>query len=519
MQGAFILVVANALVKVIGAVFKIPLARLLGNEGMGLFSTSYIMYTWMFIVATAGLPVAISKMVSESSALGRGQEVKRIFRVSVMVLSVIGILGSSALYFGAEFFSLMLGSSRAVHGIRAVAPAMLFVSIMSAYRGFFQGMQNMIPTAISEVVEALGKLLLGFAFASFFLSRGLEFGAAGAVFGVSAGAFLGCLILFFIHLFRKKHIYKDVMENGESRSYTKLLLTLIRIAVPITIGASVFSLTSVIDMSMIMRRLQSIGFSEAQATALWGSYSGFAVPLFNLPPTLISALSVSLVPAVAAAFAKREYTSTGKTVASSLRITVLFALPCAVGMAVLSEPILHLVYNNTDASTTLSILSCSILFVSLVLVTNSILQATGHEMIPVFHMLIGGGIKIITNYTLVGMPDINIVGAPIGTGICYIFIFTLNLIAIRRVLKINIGVFGLFVKPVIAALAMGAGVLVVYKFTASLGSLATVFSIGMGAVIYLAVLLMVKALRRDDIIMLPKGQKIAEIMDKYRLLR
>jgi len=521
MHGAIILLIANIVVKVVGAVFKIPLARILEEDGMGYFSTAYQVYTWLFIVATAGIPVAISKMISESRTQNRFNEIKNIYSVSIKLLIGIGIFGFATLFFGADFIAkTLLKNPGAAPGIKAVAPALLFVSLMSTYRGYFQGHQNMVPTALSEIFEALGKLIIGFSAAYLLMSKGKQISAAGAVLGVSCGALMGFLILIFMY---KRHKSKPEKINGmsqESESKSKLLKKLIKIAIPITIGASVFSLTSLIDTAMIMRRLQASGLSADDANFYWGSYSGYAFPLFNLAPTLINAITVSIVPAIAAAYYKKDLHGVSHTTAKSLKITMLFALPCTVGMAMLAKPILALVYDNTNATSTLAILSCATVFVSLVLVTNAILQSTGNEMIPVINMIIGGVIKVVINYFLVANPDIRINGAPIGTTTCYVVILALNVIAIYRKLKIKLPVTELVIKPLVASAAMA----VVLWFTApafkDMGKLmSTVIPIGIAVVVYLIGLIAVKGIQEDDLELLPKSDFLIRICKKLKIVR
>ncbi len=521
MHGAIILLAANILVKVIGAVFKIPLTYILGEEGMGYFSTAYQVYTWMFIVATAGIPVAISKMISESYTKNRIFEVKNIFSVSIKLLASIGIIGFCVLFFGADFFaSVLLKNPGAAPGIKAIAPAMLFVSLMSAYRGYFQGHQNMLPTAFSEVSEAIGKLVIGFGGAYLLVSQGMKMSAAGAVFGVSCGGLMGFAVLYIIYKRDKNKIQKINGINRESESDKAILKTLVKIAIPITIGASVFSLTSLIDTAMIMRRLQAGGFAQKEANALWGSYSGYAFPLFNLPPTLINAITVSIVPAIASAYALGNIKEASHTTSKSLKITVLFALPCAVGMAMLANPILSLVYNNTNATSTLTILAIAIVFVSLVLVTNAILQSTGNEIIPVINMVIGGIIKVIINYFLVSHPEININGAPIGTTTCYVVILVLNLLAIRLKLKVKLPFAELFIKPLISALAMAVILYITAPiFKASGRLMAALVPIAVGAIVYLFMLILVRAINEDDIDMLPKADILKKICKKLKVIR
>ncbi len=517
MKGALILMIANIIVKVIGAAFKIPLTYILGEEGMALFSTSYNVYTWLFIVATAGIPVAISRMISETRAKGNFSEVERIRKVSFSLLLVIGVAGTLILFFGADAFAKLLDNPDAAMGIKAISPAILFVSFMSAYRGYFQGHQNMLPTAVSEVSEALGKLIIGFVCAYLLIPRGVIYSSAGAVFGVAMGGLLGFITLFIAFMLKKSPGEKS---RGFVRSKGTILKELVVIAVPITIGASVFSLTSLIDVAMIMRNLRGSGFSYHEAKLLYGSYTGYAVPLFNLPPTLISAITISIVPTISKALAQKDISSAKHNATTSILITLLFSLPCAVGMSVLSKPILDLVYNNTNAASTLSVLSVAIVFVSLVMVTNAILQSAGKERIPVINMLAGGVVKIIINNYLVKNPDINILGAPIGTISCYAVILILNMICLVRVIKLDIYFIHHIAKPVISVVVMGFAAYFVYGFALPLGSkLALIASIACAGVLYLALLLVLRAVTEELMLSIPGIAKLVPLLKKLKLLK
>ena len=518
-EGALILMMANMLVKIIGAVFKIPLNYLLGDDGMGYFGTAYTVYSWLFIVATAGLPVAISKMVAESRAHGNQAEANRIFSVSYKLLATIGIVGFLFLFFFSDWCAQLMASPNSAPGIKALAPAILFVSIMSVYRGYFQGHQNMLPTAVSEVSEALGKLIVGYCAALIFVKHGIEKAAAGAVFGVSAGAMLGAASLALIHFFRKEK--SSSQQSLKVRSNGTLLKELIRIAVPITLGASVFSLTSIIDAGMIMRRLQeSAGFSYDTANNLWGAYTGKSITMFNLIPTLITAISISIVPTIAASFATGKFAQAQNATERSLKVTILLTAPCAVGMALMAGPILQLVFRTTSAESTLSVLGYAIVFVSLVSLTNAILQATGHAVIPVVHMVAGGMVKVIVNYFLVGNPDINIVGAPIGTNLCYIVILVLNLVSIRKIIKIRYNAVGLLIKPFISVAAMAAVVLALRNITSGLGNtVSTILTIAGAGITYAVVLLAIGGMTEEDVQMLPKSHKLIPLMKKYKLIK
>lgn len=542
-QGALILAIAGIIVKVIGAAFKIPLNHLIHDEGMGLFGASYQIYTVLFIVATAGFPTAISKMVAESLAMGRRREAERIFKIALTILVSIGVVGSVFLFVFGKQLADFIKSPDSALAIQAIAPAVLCVSLMAAFRGYFQGRQNMNPTAVSEVVEALGKLIFGYLFAWYFMRQTVIKASAGAVFGVTMGTFLGFLVLFTIYIFNKKQTQKS-LPGEETLSYKKLAKKLVVIAIPITIGASVSSLTNLADMFTVMTRLQTIkqvtpeflsryaelfheieGFDGAAinhklATALYGMYTGKPLTLFNFPLSLVVALGMSVVPAIASSLAKGNKLGAQNTVKTGIKLTVLFSVPCAVGMYVLAAPILYVVFGTTMAASMLQKLAFSIVFVSVLQITTSILQAYGRTVIPVINMIIGGIIKVIVNYNLVAIPQINIDGAPIGTMVCYCTVMILNMIWIIRVTGCRFGLLEYIVKPVFSALVMGFVTYMLYNgigaVTGNLVALAV--SVLVAVIVYFSMLLVVKAFAEEDIRMLPKGDKLVNIFKKFHLI-
>lgn len=541
-QGAFILIIASLVVKVIGAAFKIPLNYLIHDEGMGLFGSSYQIYTVMFIIATAGFPTAISKMVAEARALGRNREAERIFRTAIVILSLIGIVGSNILFFGAGFLADAIGSPDAALSIKAIAPAVLCVSIMAAFRGYFQGGQNMTPTAVSEVVEAAGKLIFGYFFAWLFMEQSVIKAAAGAVFGVTMGTLLGFFSLFILYFIGKKHNVRSLSREN-TNSYLKIAKQLIIIAVPITIGASVSSLTNLADMFTVMRRLQTIaqvtpeflskyaslietvnGFDGSSinynlATALYGMYTGKAITLFNMPLSMVVALGMSVVPVIAGAMAKNDRLYARNTINIAIKITMLFSVPCAIGMYVLADPILQVVFQTGAAASMLQKLAVSIVFVSVLQITTSILQAYGKTVIPVVNMIIGGIIKVIVNYNLVAIPEINIDGAPIGTMICYFTVVVLNMFWVIKETGCRFNIIDYIVKPLFSGAVMGV---VAYYLYTGISGYGTIIALGASICaaifVYFAMLIVVKAFKAEDIRMLPKGDKLVEIFRKYHLI-
>lgn len=569
MEGAAVLVIAHLVVKIIGACFKIPLANILHETGMAYFSRAYNLYAAIFVMATAGLPVAVSKMVSESLAKENYAESKKILHSAVLLLTIIGAIGTAVLFFGARI--LCSGSPGSYLSIITISPALLFIAMLSAFRGYFQGHSNMIPTAYSEVIEAVSKLVIGLLGAYFLMSVSSEVAAAGAISGVTIGGLLALLFLVFFYF--KTKPAKRLADATQSSKMSTIVARLLLIAVPITIGAAVMSLTNVIDTFMINLRLSSITVDESifktlteyfgvsakdviigekitsrAADVMYGSYSGYAMSLFNLPPSIVTSISMSIVPAISAALAIKDKAQSRLLTESSIKITTMFALPCAIGLSVLSSPILICLYNNSRAENSLSLLALSIIFVCIVSVTTSILQASGKVFIPVVHMLIGGVVKAVSNYFLIAVPFLNIGGAPISTFICYFVIASLNISAVIRVIKPGFNIKDFIIKPLVSAAVMGVVVYSVYNICANvLGCpeislninfltdtppvtpvagairLKTIISLGasmlIGVVAYVISMGAVRGFFEDDIKMLPKGTKICRLMKKIKLLK
>ncbi len=570
MEGAAVLVVAHLIVKVIGACFKIPLANVLHETGMAYFNRAYNLYAAIFVMATAGLPVAVSKMVSESITKKNFAESKKILRAAILLLTIIGVIGTAVLFFGARAFADGVNSPGSYLSIVAISPAILFISILSAFRGYFQGHSNMVPTAFSEVLEAVSKLVIGLAGAYFLMSISSEVAAAGAISGVTLGGLFALLLLIFFYYKNAKHT--QLTDATKAKSSKKIFVNLLTIAIPITIGAAVMSLTNVIDTIMISNRLSAVTVDETlfktlteyfgvaaedvkigskitseAADVMYGSYSGYAMSLFNLPPSIVTSISMSIVPAISAALAIKNHSQAKLLTESSIRITTMFALPCAVGLSLLSSPILIALYNNARAQDTLALLSLAIIFVCTVSVSTAILQASGHVFIPVRNMLIGGLFKVISNYILIATPQLNIGGAPISTFFCYFIIVALNIISIIRIIKPKFNIKDFILKPVISAVVMGVVVYAVYNLIAtllgcpkivltvnfmsdfapvtpvqSLVRLKTIIALGIsiifGVIAYMFGMGLTRSFFEEDIKMLPKGNKIAKFMKKIKLL-
>lgn len=517
LAGAFILAVANLVVKAIGAFFKIPLTNLLGPDGIGIYNAGYTIYNILFMVATAGMPVAISKLVSENIETNNYAEAKHVFVVARRLLLIIGVVGTAILFFGAGFFARRINMEASAMSIMALAPCLFFVAVMSAYRGFFQGMKNMLPTAISEVIESVCKLVVGLLLAYVLMPWGKSFAAAGAILGVSTGAFIAAVFLMG-HYLKVKSAFDEstVPSEGKRKNAKTTMNRLLKLAVPVTISSAVLTLASMIDLAMILNQLASLGFDEQTRTTMYGYYSGHAVTLFNMPTTIIASLGISVMPNLAGALAKGRKNDAKKTVETAIRTTLLIGLPCAVGLSVLSEPVLQFLFGDTTAAGMLSVLALGVVFLSIVSVSNSMLQAEEKVWVPVINMLIGGAVKVIVNFVLVGNINININGAPYGTVLCYVTAAALNLYSIHKTLHPNYGI-AFVVKSIVNVAIMGAVAYFVCGFVKMqldnfFGLLA---GIGAGVIVYAVLLVATRTLKREDVETMPGSKYILKVIGRF----
>ena len=331
-SGAAVLALAVAVTKVLGALYKIPLGNLLDKEGMAHFYAAYNIYNLLLVLSTAGLPLALSRLVSRAAAQGRRNAQRRIFRTALALLAVIGAVCSAVMCLFPQVLSGLLHDSLAAPAIRVLGPAVLFVCLTSAIRGYTQGLGDMTPTAVSQMTESAGKLVIGLALCLVLLHRGADSSlcAAGAIAGVTAGSLLSLTVLTVFLLRRRDRAAVDVPPARSA-----VLRELLTAGIPITLGAAGMSLITLLDQALVMSTLQNtLGYTEAAATALYGEYT-FGMTLFALPPSFIYPVTVSLVPDISAALARSDRPAAGRSAAAALKLTTLIALPTGAGLSVL----------------------------------------------------------------------------------------------------------------------------------------------------------------------------------------
>lgn len=498
MLGSIVLIGSVILTKIIGALFKIPLANILGGTGMGYFSSAYAIFLPVYAVSVTGLPTAVSRMVAENMANKRYANVKKIRRVAVIGFSAIGVLASIIIIVAAlPFAKYVVNNEKSFPALIAMAPCVFFGAVMAVYRGYYEGLRNMTPTALSQVLEALVKLVCGLGFALLTMKyvqmryssgrtvfghtykllltaqkESLPYIAAAAILGVTTSSMVACLYLVIkYHICGDgitKHMIKEDTSTDRMRTLMKQLLLIV---VPIALGSVVTNLTSLIDLATIIRTLKTTindnkqyfinNFSqvlkdnitlEMLPNFIYGSFTGLALTIFNLVPSLTSMFGKGILPGLAEAWTVKDDKKVKKCVNSVIAVTGLVAIPAGMGLFALAEPVLRFLYSQRDAEIIVSAVSMKhlgigVVFLSLSIPCFSMLQAIGRADLPVKIMGVGVIVKLIGNLVLIRIPQINVAGAGISTTLCYMVICVLSLLRLRRLTKVKYNLIDLFLKP------------------------------------------------------------------------
>lgn len=520
-QGAALLGVAGLLVKIIGAVFRIPFANAVGPEGACYYDAAYPYYSFLLVISSSGLPTAISKQVSERVALDDYRGAKEVLSVSTTLLGVIGIITSLAMFFGANVFAAITSYPETVYSFRALAPALFFVSIMCAYRGYLQGMQQMAGTALSQIAEQLGKLIIGLTLAIKLLPKGPEYAAMGALIGVSVSELMGLIVVYLFYRKRKPELDRRAKRcAAEPKGFSKVAKALLAIAVPITIGASISPLTAMVDSALIGRMLTKLGYAEDVAKTAYSLLRTYVTTLINMPGVLTMALAMSLVPAISAKKATKDKNGVRITARLGLKLALIIGVPCAVGLFVLAEPILRMLYPKLTANELMlaadlmRTASIGVIFLSMVQAMTGVVQGLGKPQIPVFNLFIGFVLKVITMLILMSIKSVNIQGAAISTVVCYAYAGIADTIYMLRRTNAPLMLYDTFIKPITGSVAMGIVAHLAYKALAKSGhaTIATIASVAAGVAVYAVAVILLKMLSKEELNYIPGGGKLKRIM-------
>ena len=519
LQGTALLAMATAIVKVIGALYKIPLNAIIGEQGFGYFNTAYEIYNVLLMISTAGLPVAMSRMISQASSLRHYNQVRRVYSTARGIFLGLGISGSLLMTVFCRELAAFQEQPDAWAAIGCLGPCVLLICIMSTFRGFFQGHGNMLPTSISQVLEALTKLIVGIVAAVALLktTKSIPLAAGGAILGVTVSCLVSAIYLF--GCFRKA--FRDLpASTEEASSFSDTARGLLIIAIPITLGSAGLQILTMLETKLYMTQLLNLGYTQSEADTMKGIYN-MTQTIFNMPCAFITPITISIIPAITAQLTLCNDSEAKATEESAARITGLISMPCAFGLAVLSEPVTALLGGYTGeklalAAQLMTILGFSIMFNAVVLVTTAIMQAHGRAGRPVVNMLIGGLIKLAAVYILTGNPHIHIIGTPIGTLLCYLSICVLNIYSIRTLLPHPPALVKNLIRPFLAALIMGVLTLGAWMGLKALGIssrlILCALPIAVGVLVYCFTAVKLKVVTREDCLLLPKGEKIAKLL-------
>ncbi|MEG0614401.1 MAG: polysaccharide biosynthesis protein [Oscillospiraceae bacterium] len=530
--GSIILVASVILTKIIGAFFKIPLANMLGGSGMGYFSCAYGLFLPIYAISVTGLPTAVAKLTAENAVFGRFANVRKIKRISLAMFAIMGLLASIlVLILALPFSTFVAQNPLAFPAVMAIAPSILFGCIMSVYRGYYEGLRNMFPTALSQVAEAVVKLLAGILLCYFTLKFAetnpddflhfaekisgkaggtidglvLPFAAAAAILGVTLSSFAGMIFLVLRHKFFGDGITSsDIAKDKVTDTGKSIVQALIRIVIPVAVGSLVTNLTSLIDLGTIVR---SLNFSGAELSKIYnevnippnelsnfifGSFTGLAVTVFNLVPSFTNMFGKGILPSLTAAWSVHNTARIKKSVEAVIFVTGLIAIPCGIGISVLSKEILTFLYSSRQdeilvSYQSLAVLGIAVILLSLTIPIFSMLQAIGRADLPVKIMLLGVAIKLLGNIFLISIPEINVVGAAISTLVCYLFICIISINILCKLTKVHLNIGNIILKPIYAGIMCGATALLVYNLCENFfgNTVSLVVSVAISGGIYL----------------------------------
>ncbi|MBQ8145221.1 MAG: polysaccharide biosynthesis protein [Clostridia bacterium] len=536
-SGVVVLTIANVLVKAVGLISKIALNRVVGSVGAGYYSSAYEIYAFLYVISTAGLPVALSIMVSKSRAKGRFKEAKKIFDVAIVVFLILGAIFASIMILFSSNIANFISAEKTTLCIIAIAPTILFVCLSSCFRGFFQGYQLMQPTAISQFIEAACKMLVGVGFALWARAMGYDdhIVAAFTILGVTVGVFFGMVFLYFKKLFFKdkerNNLYllelnsnnsNCVIEDDNCKSVSQLFKELMQIAIPITISSAVLSLTVIIDTFMVQGRLLAHGLEETLVRIYYGDYTSLVISMCNLPTVLFYPIANALVPMISASYEAKDYEASAKMRSFSLRVINLIAIPCAMGLGIFAYPILDLLMFKADsverAAPWLSIAAISVVFLGLISSTNAFLNTAGKQALPIISMIAGAVVKLVSNYIL--LERIGIYGAPISTVLCYLTASTLNIFFTVKYVGGLPNISKSFGMPLACAtVSIVASALIYFGLSFLIPEkIATILCIMIAAIGYLFLITKSKTVTEEEILLIPHGEKLKSVLKKLKFL-
>ncbi len=550
LREAVILTVASFAVKIIGVVFKIPLTNILG-ESIGVFTAAYSIYAMLFMLSTSGLPVAVSKLVAASNEKGRGNEARRIAKLAMLVFGVIGFMFTVALVIFAPNIAKLTNHQESALAMQIIAPALFFICVCASVRGYFQGLRNMFPTAVSQFIEAFFKLVcgLGAVMVAAKMGASVPVQAACAISGVTVGTFFAMLYIVIYRKFSKKCVPND--SDKERESDKRLLKLIVLVALPVTLTAAALYFSQFLDTVIIVNCLVNSGESKEVADTLFSAYTGLSVPIYDLlPATLVFPIATSILPAVSGALAVKKNKRAALLTEQAIRISGIIAVPCGAFLFVTGRHCISLLYgadkwskpmlmaNGSSlipldaAETSLAILAFAVFLISIVSTCNSLLNAYGKPHLPFIAVLVGIAVLTVSEIALLYSP-LGIHGAPMSSVICYLIVMLMDIWFLRKYCGVKLKLAGMFARPLLCGVISAAATYGAYVGAKALwsslvggstdtraASLVILLISGVALVVsYAATMLALRAIKEDEVRLLPMGNKLAKILIKLGWLK
>lgn len=542
LKGAMILSIAVFISKLIGILYRIPLTDAIGDTGNGIFAPAYQVYMVMLTLSSVALPTAISKMVSERMAIGAYEDAQRVYKIAMRYAVIVGVVLSIVLWVGADVIAItFFNMEEAAWPMRSLVPAIFIVAIMAVMRGYFQGMNSMTPTAVSQVVEQFVHAIVSVVLAYVLISKSLEAAVVGASFGTSVGALFALGVLLFVYYVMRPGIKKRVQKSKvrTQESNRELLRKILIMSIPIMISSSIFSIMGMIDYTMIYQILPNtiekisaagmldiLPISDASIlldqtkilNSLAGQFSTKYTSLLNLPVSLILTLGMAVIPAISASMARNDFKDVRRKTNMVLKIGMLFAAPATVGLMIFGKQIIGMLYASApDGGELLSYGAISVIFITIAQLTTGVLQGMGKQAVPTVHAAIACGVKVIFNIILLSMPSMHIYGVVHSTTICYLIYAVLNVIYLMRTMHIKVNMKKLFIKPILVAGVMGIVsyllYIVLYKLIGH-ASLCLLIVIPIAAGVYGLLGLLTHTITLSDLEHIPGGRKLIGILSR-----
>ena len=519
-EQAGILVAAMLISRFLGFLYRFPMTSTIGDKGNSFYGAGYQIYAFILIISSAGLPAAISKLVSERAALKRYNDAHAVFKAALFLSAIMGIVCALILLFGAGLIADLINVPPSKYSMMALSPTVLIVGIMAVLRGYFQGMNTTKPTAVSQIVEQLFNAIFSIVLADLLIYKGQEYGAAGGTAGTGAGALAGLLVMLFIYRLNAKTIHRRINSDlsPQTESYREIIVAILKTAWPIIFGTAVFSISGLIDTAMISNCLKaSRAFTGDEIFTLLGQYTGKYIVLTTLPVVISSAMATASVPSVAASNAVKDVKAVSSKINTGMRMSMLFTVPAAIGLSVLGDPILRMLFPKAqEGGALLQWGGIAVIFLALVQITTGMLQGVSYIKLPIIGALAGAAVKIVLNIVFITNPKINVLGAVFSTIGCYLAASVIDVYFLRRVTRVKIDFMGILVKPMICSIGMGVTVYGAYDamlFISKSNALSVMISIIFGALVYFICMLFIKGIKRDDLYAAPMGGRLVKAMD------